>query len=210
MSDKPVAEDLTVLITTIPTRKDRLKIAYESVLNQTLLPKEIIIEEDINKLGAPKNRDNGIAKVKTKYVALLDDDDYFYPFHLELLYDTIIETESDIVYSWFDVIGGTDPFPWNFGKPWDPENPTQTTITTMCKTDIIRTSGGYTTTVGLNEEQLKTYAQGNVLGEDMRFIINANNMGAKITHIPKRSWAYCHWSKSDGSVGNTSGMPTRW
>lgn len=200
----PKAKDLTVVITTIPTRKDRLKKAVQSVKNQTLLPHKIIIQEDTQKLGAPANRDAGLSLVKTPYVAFLDDDDYFYPDHLETLYKAAQEQDADIVYSWFDVEGGTDPFPQNFGKPWDPENPVQITVTTLCKTKVVRDAGGFSNTHGLNEEQLVTFAQGNTVGEDFRMVAVANNNGAKIVHVPKKTWAYVHWN------GNTSGRPDRW
>lgn len=203
-TESPTAPDVTVLITTIPIRKDRLGRALTSVEGQSLKPGHVIVQEDTEKIGAPGNRDNGIANVKTKYVALLDDDDFFYSDHLETLYRAAIETDADIVYSWFDVDGGTDPFPMNFGKPWDPKNPIQTTVTLLAKTDTIRKAGGYSTTIGLNEEQLATYAQGNTVGEDFRMVFSANQQGAKIVHVPKRTWAYCHWEH------NTSGRPDRW
>lgn len=210
-AEPPTAPDLSVLITTIPIRKDRLGIALQSVEGQTLQPAHVIISEDTEKIGAPGNRDNGIAQVETKYVALLDDDDYFYADHLETLYKTAIDTDADIVYSWFNVDGGTDPFPENFGKPWDPENPIQTTVTVLAKTDVIRQAGGYSNTIGLSERELKHYAQGNTAGEDFRMVFSANKNGAKIVHVPKKTWAYVHWMDSTGqALGNTSGRPDRW
>jgi hypothetical protein len=200
----PTAKDLTVVITTIPTRKDRLTKALQSVKDQTLQPAKIIVQEDTKKLGAPANRDAGLKRVKTPYVAFLDDDDYFYPDHLETLYTAIQEADADIVYSWFDVEGGTDPFPENFGRPWDNENPVQTTVTTLCKTQTVRDAGGFSNTYGLNEVELATFAQGNTIGEDFRMVMSAMTNGAKIVHVPKKTWAYVHWS------GNTSGMPDRW
>lgn len=199
-----VAEDVTVLITTIPVRKDRLDVAATSIGNQTLRAGQRIIQTDYEKLGAPANRDAGIAQVQTKWVALLDDDDYFYPDHLEVLYTAAIENDADIVYSWFDVEGGTDPFPQNFGKPWDPENPVQITVTILAKADVIRKAGGYMNTDSLTEEELESFAQGNTVGEDFRMIAAANAQGAKIVHVPKKTWCYVHWN------GNTSGRPDRW
>lgn len=204
MTSPTTADDLTVVITTIPTRKVRLNKALASVKYQTLQPKEIIIQTDYDKLGAPGNRDAGLARVMTPYVAFLDDDDYFYPDHLETLYAAIKEQDADIVYSWFDVEGGTDPFPENFGRPFDPENPVQTTVTTLCRTDIVRNAGGFSNTYGLNEVQLETFSQGNTVGEDFRMIMSAVTNGAHVYHVPKRTWAYVHWT------GNTSGRPDRW
>lgn len=203
-SERPVAADLTVLITTIPTRLDRLRVALESVASQTLLPHAAICQSDTERLGAPGNRDAGIAQVETKYVALLDDDDYFYPDHLETLYKVALDTDADIVYSWFDVVGGEDPFPQNFGQPWDPKNPVQTTVTILAKTDVIRKAGGYMNTDSLTEEELSSFAQGNTVGEDFRMVAAANAQGAKIVHVPKKTWAYVH------HTSNTSGRPDRW
>lgn len=202
--ETPVASDLTVVITTIPTRRERLAKALSSVRNQTLLPYDIVVQMDTEKVGAPANRDKGIARVNTNYVALLDDDDYFYSNHLETLYKAAIDTDADIVYSWFDVEGGTDPFPQNFGKPWNPDEPIQTTVTILAKASVIRQAGGYSNTSSLTEEELSRYAQGNTIGEDFRLIAEANRQGAKIVHVPKRTWAYVHWG------GNTSGRPDRW
>jgi glycosyltransferase involved in cell wall biosynthesis len=201
--------DITVVITTIPTRAERLRKAIRSVTKQTLLPKDLIIQEDTHKVGAPANRDAGLAQVETEWVAFLDDDDYFYPDHLETLYTAATENEADIVYSWFDVEGGTDPFPHNFGKPWDPENPIQTTVTTLCKTEVVRKSGGFSSLDGFTEEELEEYAQGATAGEDFRMVLRANAQGAKIVHVPKKTWAYVHWNEN-GKIGNTSGRPDRW
>lgn len=207
-SERHTAPDVTVLITTIPTRAERLSVAISSVAQQTLLPTELIVQPDFEKVGAPANRDAGIEQVTTKYVALLDDDDYFYPDHLETLYQAALDTDADIVYSWFDVEGGTDPFPQNFGKPWNPDEPVQITVTVLAKTDVIRKAGGYSNTSSLTPEELEIYAQGNTIGEDFRMIANANAQGAKIVHVAKKTWAYVHWQDATG--GNTSGRPDRW
>lgn len=203
-SEAPSAADLTVLVTTIPSRQDRLTVALTSIDTQTLKPGTVHVQNDLYREGAPANRDRGIAEVKTKYVALLDDDDYFYPDHLETLYSTALDTDADIVYSWFDVDGGIDPFPENFGQPWNPLKPVQTTIAILAKTDVIRKAGGYSNTLNLSMDELGEFAQGNTAGEDFRMVFNANKQGAKIIHVPKRTWAYVHWS------GNTSGQPDRW
>jgi hypothetical protein len=195
---------ITVVIPTIAGRQERLNRAVQSVYLQTLRPQALIISEDTARLGAPANRDSGVNKVVTPWVALLDDDDYFYPDHLDTLYQAAVDTDADIVYSWFDVEGGTDPFPENFGKPWNPDAPVQTTVTILAKTDVIRKVGGYSSTSGLSEEELERFAQGNTVGEDFRLVANASDMGAKIVHVAKRTWAYVHHGF------NTSGRPDRW
>lgn len=195
------APPITVLIPSIATRTNFLRVAINSVQKQTLRPAAIIVQMDEFKMGAASNRDSGLQQVETEWVALLDDDDYFYQNHLEVLYKTALETDADIVYSWFDVINGTDPFPENFGQEWDPENPIQTTITILAKTEVLKKAGGYTNSWA---SDLTKFAQGNTVGEDFRIIYSANKNGAKIVHAPYRTWAYRHHAH------NTSGLPERW
>lgn len=195
---------ITVVIPTIATRQKRVQQAVASVYQQTVRPEALIIQEDTDKIGAAGNRDAGLDRVATEWVALLDDDDRFYPDHLETLYTAALDTGADIVYSWFDVEGGTDPFPQNFGKPWDPEAPIQTTVTVLAKTDVIRKAGGYSNRLELELPELSDFAQGNTAGEDFRMLFTANQQGAKIVHVPKKTWVYCHHES------NTSGLPERW
>lgn len=198
------AEDLTMVITSIPTRKKSLDRALMSVANQTLQPGRVIVQMDTVGVGAPANRDAGLSRVSSKYVAFLDDDDYLYPQHIQRLYETAVREDADLVYSWFDVIGGSDPFPENFGKPWDPENPRQVTVTTLGKTQAYVDAGGYTCLDGMSDEELEEYGQGNTIGEDFRLVCNINAAGKKIVHHPEKTWAYVHWG------GNTSGRPNLW
>lgn len=195
---------VTVVIPTIATRSEKLNRAVQSVYAQTLRPEALIISEDTDRLGAPGNRDAGLSRVSSPWVALLDDDDYFYPDHLDTLYRAALDTGADIVYSWFDVEGGTDPFPENFGKPWNPEAPVQTTVTILAKTEVLRKVGGYSNPTPLIEQELELHAQGNTIGEDLRIVLAANAQGAKIVHVPKKTWCYVHHDS------NTSGLPDRW
>lgn len=195
---------ITVVIPTIATRQEELNHAVTSVYTQNLRPEALIISQDTARLGAPGNRDAGLGRVASPWVAMLDDDDYFYPDHLAVLYKAAIDNDADIVYSWFDVEGGEDPFPENFGKPWDPKNPVQTTVTILAKTDVLRKAGGYSNTASLDEEELEQFAQGNTVGEDFRIVVAANAQGAKIVHVPQKTWCYRH------HASNTSGRPDRW
>jgi hypothetical protein len=43
------------------------------------------------------------------------------------------ETGADLVYPWFEITVGLDPFPHLFGKEWDPAASTQTTITFLVR-----------------------------------------------------------------------------
>lgn len=177
--------------------------AVDSVNHQSLQPERIIVQADNEKLGAPGNRDRALKEVDTEWVATLDDDDYLYPQHLERMWDHAMKTGADVVYSWFDT-NGTDPFPENFGKEWDPRNPVQTTVVILAKTDVVRNAGGWSTRFNLSEEESELFSQGNTVGEDARLMWQMNALGARISHLPEKTWFYNHHES------NTSGMPTRW
>lgn len=57
-----------------------------------------LINNSLNK-GQPHAINMGIKESQSKYIAYLDDDDLWYPNHLELLYNKIINTSSELAYS---------------------------------------------------------------------------------------------------------------
>jgi len=188
---------ITVVIPSIPTRTHLLERALASVEAQTWQFQDVIVEFDYDRLGAAVTRQRGLEKVETPWVAFLDDDDEFKPQHLEMLSVAARAADADFVYSWYDVVGGTDPRPEVFGKVWDPNHPVQTTITTLVRTDLARDVGGF-----VDEDD------GNLLspdrhyaGEDWRFTKRVNDAGAKIHHLPQRTWRWHHHGH------NTSGLP---
>lgn len=191
---------ITVVIPTIPPRAARLSRAVASVMSQELPASAIIIPNDTERLGAAANRQAGLDLVKTKWVAFLDDDDEFYPYHLSSLLRHAEEEDADYVFSWYDVVGGTDPRGEQFGIPWDPANPRQTTITTLVKTELAQSVGGF---VPEEDEDLLSPDR-HYCGEDWRFTQRINDAGAKISHYPAKTWAWHHHG------GNTSGLPNRW
>lgn len=202
-----VVEDVTVVIPTIAPRAGRLAVALESVHNQTVQVANTVISEDTEKKGAALNRDKGLAGANTEWVAFLDDDDFFYPQHIEHLIKHARKTGADLVYPWFDVFGGTDPFPQFEGQAWDPANPHQFPVTFLCKTELAWEIGGFSGG-WIDENNSDEY--GNRAGEDWNFITKFNDAGYKIVHLNERTWGWNHWANPDGSTGNTSGLPTRW
>lgn len=189
-------EDITVVIPSIPPRAHLLERAVNSVKAQTLQPAEIIVSMDTQRRGAPHTRQQGLDKVETPWVAFLDDDDEMLPNHLATLAQGALDHGADYVFSWYQVIGGTDPLP-HFGREWTRDDPTQTTITTLVRTSLAKKIGFVEPIPG---EQI----HGQTLGEDFRFTCGISNIGGKIVHIPKRTWLWHHDS------GNTSGRPDRW
>lgn len=195
--------DITVVI---PTHQARVKNgmtkrAIGSVLGQTHPASAIIVENDLDKRGAPFTRNAGLQKVTTEWVAFLDSDDQFLGNHLEVLAKGAQEHEADYVFSWFVPQGfGADPL-GHFGKAWDPENPHQTTITTMVRTEIAQQAG-------FSEPPKDAKIHGERFGEDFQFTLDCRDLGAKIVHIPAKTWIWNYHGM------NTSGLPTngdaRW
>lgn len=188
---------ITVAIPTIPPRRELLQRAVASVLSQTLQPAALSITVDHDRQGAPATRQRALKAVQTDLVAFLDDDDEFLPQHLEKLNAHLIETNADLVFSWFEVVGGRDPFPIEFShRQWDNDTWQQhTTITVLVRTELAQEVGFYAPR-GLD----------NVLysNEDWAFIQGCLKRGAKISRISERTWKWHHDS------GNTSGLPCNW
>jgi len=159
--------------------------AVDSVRRQTVRH-SLITVEDGTRQGAAATRQRGLEMVTTPWAAFLDSDDEMDPTHLQQLLACAEQTGADYVYPWFRVKGGRDPFPMFFGKPWDNAHPHSTTITILVRTELAK-QVGFTGA-----------------GEDFRFTKGCVAAGAKIVHLPVRSWTWHHHG-----AGNTSGRPDR-
>jgi glycosyltransferase involved in cell wall biosynthesis len=185
---------ITVLMPSIPSRAVRRNIAMASVSSQTLQPAAVALAIDVNREGAPATRQRCLNMATTEWVAPLDDDDAFMPQHLDHLVKHALETGADYVYSWFQVVGGVDPFPaGHYLNPFDPNNPIETTITVLIKTELAKQIGYRSLERG---EDTNT-------GEDFGMLMGAVKLGAKIEHLVERTWYWNH------HAGNTSGLPTK-
>lgn len=186
--------DITVVIPTIPVRTHLLLRAIASVGQQTVPPAAIAIAMDVYREGAPKTRQRALDMVQTDWVAFLDDDDEFLPHHLEALLGHALREDADMVYSWFEPVGMKDPFPpTHFTEPFDPNNPIETTITTLIRTEWAQAIG------------FKPHPRGGWnTGEDYRMVEGLVEGDAKISHLVDRTWRYHYHGK------NTAGKPDRW
>jgi glycosyltransferase involved in cell wall biosynthesis len=185
---------ITVVIPSIPPRRDLLKRAVASAINQIYPAAAISVAVDVEKRGAWHTRNRALAAVQTEWTAFLDDDDEFLPEHLNTLNNSVVNHEADMAYSWFSTVpNGSDPFPpWFADAPWDPEKPRHTTIVMLVRTRLAQSIA------------FTPPAAGDSVGnEDWRFILELNRRG-KIVHVPQRTWLWHHDSK------NTSGRPERW
>ncbi|WP_078878734.1 glycosyltransferase family 2 protein [Streptomyces sp. NRRL B-24720] len=185
----------------IPTHTGRVrngmtKRAIGSVLGQTLPAASIIVEHDTAGAGAAATRNRGLQKATTEWVAFLDSDDQLKPVHLERLMECAIEGSADYVYAWYEAVGfGADPLP-HFGRTFNPEKPTQTTITTLVRTELAQS-------VGFRKPPEGALIDGERYGEDFLFTVECVKAGARIVHLPERTWLW------NFHGANTSGLPTQ-
>lgn len=191
---------ITVVTPTIPNRPPAmLAAAIGSALRQTLQPAALAIEVDVERTGAGPTRTRAMYKVRTEWMAFLDDDDWWMDHHLRTCYDAQRETGADIVWPWFEVHGGADPFPMHRGRQWDPEIPHMHPICALVRTEFVF------------DHHLEFGPPGQVEGDDWPFWIAASEAGATHYHTPEITWVYRHWGYGrPGSPGNTSGQPDRW
>jgi|SRR5688572_6351458 len=183
---------ITVAIPTIPVRQTELFRALSSVIADQTLPADAIsMAIDLDREGAAATRQRALDGVKTKWVAFLDDDDYYYPRYLETCVRLAIDHLADVVYTWFD---GNNPFPMHRGRQWNSEDPHHLTMTLFVKTELAR-SVGFTT----------EHPEGWILPqEDWQFILGLRDAGARFCGTDEELWHYTVNGK------NTSGRPDRW
>ncbi len=185
---------VTVVIPTIPPRRDLLMRALNSVWNQERPADAVSIAVDHHHEGAWVTRQRALDAVQTEWTAFLDDDNAFLPDHLSSLMDHAAKTGADYVFSYFDTWESKSIDPLRvFGKPFDNANPHHTTMTILVRTELAK-SVGFTPP-----------SPGDLVGgEDWRFTLGCVERNAKIVHLPKYTWVW-YWSYT-----NTSGMPDRW
>lgn len=133
---------VTVCIPSIPPRVNGLlTAAVNSVNEQTVKPAGgICVVLDVNREGAPATRQRALDSVQTEWVAYLDDDDQWYPHHLETLWNLAQERGAWYVWSWFD---GNSPFPGHRGRQMNLDQPHHTTMAVMVRTELSQKAGFY-------------------------------------------------------------------
>ena len=187
---------VTAIIAAHPARlrSGLLSRALQSVLSQTLTPAAVSVAVDLDGAGAPATRQRALDAVQTEWTAVLDSDDVWMPQHLEKVVGHALETGADFVYSGHETIpAGHSPLPYtHFMKPWNPDDPIETTVTVLVRTAIAK-QVGYR---ALNRGEMNT-------GEDFNFLLGCRDLGAMISCLQEKTWFYNIMGQ------NTSGMPGR-
>lgn len=191
-------DGVTAVIPSIPTRRLLLTRAVASVMNQTRAVDAVSISIDHDHLGSARNRTRALSGVGTRWTALLDDDDEWGPDHIAALWKHAQETQADLVYPWFTVPEGWDPWPEREGQPFD-ESLLRTVnyipITVLVRTDLLWDAGGFT---------VKDPSNPDSLCDDWGTWERLLAVGARFEHLNRRTWLW-HWHS-----GNTSGRPDKW
>lgn len=188
---------VTAVIPSIPPRADVcLTRALTSVMRQTRAVDAVSISVDHDRLGSAVNRTRALEAVRTEWTALLDDDDEWLPDHIASLLRHAQETGADLVYPWFSVPGGFDPWPHREGEPFNREalrHENYIPVTVLVRTELLLAVGGFTPK-GPPENPCDDWGTWDALLDS----------GAKFEHLNRRTWTW-HWHS-----GNTSGRTDRW
>jgi len=171
--------------------------ALSSVMSQTVAVAAVAVAVDSTHDGAAVTRNRALETVQTEWTAFLDSDDVWYPRHVQSLLETARSTAADVVYPWFDVPRGWDPWPEREGQPFDADlirgAQNYIPITVLAKTQLLRHVGGF-----------QHRGDPSNPCEDWGMWIKCLNEGAKFVHHSGRTWC---WNWHDG---NTSGSGDRW
>ena len=189
--------DVTICIPSIPPRKDMLTRAVTSVLEQTHPVAAVSVALDTRHDGAWTTRNRALAAVRTEWMGFLDDDDTLAPGHVAHLLALAEEHSADVVWGWFEVNGGTDPFPHYRGRQYDRAQPHIVPITYMARTELIHAA--VAAMGGFQADDIGAWDN-----QDMPLLHAMLDLGARFQASPVSTWYWNH----HGS--NTSGMPERW
>lgn len=185
--------DVTICIPTIPPRQDFLRRALISVHKQTYKCDTIVVTDEHHE-GAWATRNKAAAMAETEWIGFLDDDDILMDHHVEHLLGVAAEQRAQMVWGWFVVIGGADPWPHYRGLQYDPAQPHVVPITYLIKRKLfLKTDGFQPDASGIWDLQDQP-----VLDQAHRL-----SKGALFADECKTWWWHHHG-------GNTSGLPTRW
>lgn len=166
---------VTVITATLPEREKLLERAIISVRRQILRPQAHLIGYDYARRGgAAMKNDLGFA-AETKWLAILDDDDYFYPDHLASLVEAAEREQADVAYSWCDVSGAN---PWlGYNQSFSPDALRQSSVVShnaIVRADLFVEVGGFKL----------------VKGYDWLFWVAALQTGARFTCVERPTWHY--------------------
>lgn len=190
-----------------------LPIAVRSVEQQRTPGWEVraFVHEDAERQGAWVARNAALELARSwepDWVGYLDDDDELYAEHCSTLISQADEHGADIVWGWFNIPGGGDPFgpgtshnggKGNRGRQYDPAKPHVVPITYLARARYV-----YAAFDGMGGFQPDKPGSGGVWDvQDMPFLQAMHEDGARSLATSDITWLWHHHGR------NTSGMPDK-
>lgn len=179
-----------VAIPSVPPRAELLAKALASVTAQRRLPDAISVAVDHDHEGPAATRNRALWALETDWTAFLDDDDVLLPNHLEALVETAERTGADLVYPWFDVIGGRDVLARG-GRPFDPDELRKNNyipVTVLVRTKLAKDVGGFPPPCSEEWDAPDC--------EDWGFLLRLLDAGASFHHLPVITWKWRHHGRN--------------
>jgi len=161
---------VTVVTATLPERETLLKRAVGSVREQILQPSAHLIGVDYARRGGAAMKNDLAFAAQTKWIALLDDDDYLYPNHLSSLVEAAERDGSDIAYSYDD---GARMYRVGF-EPSALRSGSIVSHNAIVRTALFKELGGFDL----------------IRGYDWRLWVKALDHGAKFSLVQEATWFY--------------------
>lgn len=205
---------VAAIIPTIAPRKAMLADALRSVRAQTRPPREVVIQFDEDREGPAVMRNRAAADCTSTWLAFLDDDDVWYPEHLEACVGVAETLGVDVVYPWFHLVGADgedldhkDPLYVGsdraFGRPFDAKaadwllhRGNFIPVTAVVRREAFCDVGGF--------PQPCSDEWPHPDCEDWGLWHRLVCAGATFAHVPERTWEWRWHGK------NTSGRTDRW
>lgn len=191
-------DTVCVAIPTLPTRQGMLGRAMASVCAQDHPVADVAVAVDLEREGAwvARNRAATMAcHSGAHWVAFLDDDDELLPCHCSTLLRAAEDAQADVVWGWFTVAGGADPFPHYRGRQYDAAQPHIVPITYMVRAQLLhqalRDMGGFQPDgIGAWDNQDQP-------------LLDYYHREGRMLAVEDTTWRWYHHGT------NTSGLPTR-
>jgi glycosyltransferase involved in cell wall biosynthesis len=145
----------------------------KSVAEQTHKPAAHLVGVDFARIGGARMKNALAERVDTEWIAILDDDDYLYPQHLQRLIES--SADADVVYSYCDSPG--DCFT-SYNRPWGgPDSVRGASIVShnaLVRTSVFKDAGCFSLQRGYDWWLWRTIA----------------DAGGRFVSVPERTWFY--------------------
>lgn len=203
-----MTDTVAICVPTIPPRREYLRQAVSSALDQTYPVNELIVVTDHEAYGAAATRNRAWHRASSTWIAFLDDDDTLMAHHVQQL--VAHSDEADLVYPWFDLPHGVDPLSTRvdgelcspLGVPFGDEQARYVMeegnfipVTVLVRRSYLEKVDGFPTPGSARWPHAEC--------EDWGCWQDLLRAGARFRHVPERTWTW-RWHGR-----NTSGKPWR-